>query len=307
MLRAHLQSMKVGIIDVGSNTVRLLVARQGDDGELETVLAERAQLGLGAAIERSGIVSRPKRTATARRVARYAAAARDEGCDLIDLVITAPGRQSENAYQLVTELEFAAGLPARVLSVEEEGRLAYAGALRGVPIPSDGGVAVCDVGGGSTELAVGYGGVLPAWLRSYDVGSLRLTCRHLDGDPPSRREVRRARDYVRAVLAGDNPPEVALGLATGGAARALRRLVGRTLGADELAEALELTTRMSAAKLAKRGGIDPDRAKTRGRGCGDPRRSPSARRGADGSRPRRSAGGARRRVALPDAYSRGLM
>jgi exopolyphosphatase/guanosine-5'-triphosphate,3'-diphosphate pyrophosphatase len=254
--------MKVGIIDVGSNTVRLLVARQGDDGELETVLAERAQLGLGAQIERSGIVSRSKRLAAARRVARYAAAARGEGCELIDLVITAPGRQSENADQLVAELEYAAGLSARVLSVEQEGMLAYAGAIRGVIAPQNGAVAVCDVGGGSTEIAVGRGGDQPEWLRSFDVGSLRLTCRHLDGDPPSRRDVRRARERVRKVLADADPPDLALGLATGGAARALRRLVGRSLGPDELAEALDLATRMSSAKLAKRGGIDPDRART---------------------------------------------
>ena len=254
--------MNVGIIDVGSNTVRLLVARQLSDGTLETIAAERAQLGLGAQIERLGLVSEPKLHAAARRVGRYAHLARAAECERIDLVVTAPGRQSENGYQLLCELERAAGLPARVLSVVEEGRLAYAGALRGVIVPDDGVVAVCDVGGGSTEIALGYGGDHPEWLRSFEVGSLRLTCRHLDGDPPSRRDVRRAREHVRRILIDADPPVATLGLATGGAARALKRLVGRRLGPDELAEALSLATRMSSAKLAKRGGIDPERAKT---------------------------------------------
>ncbi len=101
MLRAHLRGMNVGIIDVGSNTVRLLIARQLPDGELETIAAERAQLGLGAQIERLGLVSEPKLHAAARRVGRYAHMARAADCELIDLVVTAPGRQSENGYQLL--------------------------------------------------------------------------------------------------------------------------------------------------------------------------------------------------------------
>ncbi len=254
--------MKVGIIDVGSNTVRLLVARPLPGGGVDTVLAERSQMGLGEQIERVGRVSQPRMKATARKVARYARAAVDEGCDEIDLVVTAPGRQSRNGARLVAELERASGLEARVLTVEQEGQFAYAGALQGIAAPLYVGVAVCDVGGGSTELAVGHRRHEPEWIRSFDVGSLRLTWRHLDGDPPGRRDVRKARDDVRRALADAEPPAAALGLATGGAARALRRLVGRNLGAEELAEALELSTRMSAAKLAKRGGIDPDRART---------------------------------------------
>jgi exopolyphosphatase/guanosine-5'-triphosphate,3'-diphosphate pyrophosphatase len=97
---------------------------------------------------------------------------------------------------------------------------------------------------------------------SFDVGSLRLTCRHLDGDPPSRGDVKRAREQVRMTLADEDYPMVAVALATGGTARAVRKLVGRSLGAAELAEALDQTTGTTAAKLAKRTGIDPDRART---------------------------------------------
>ncbi len=254
--------MKVGIIDVGSNTVRLLVAQQLASGDLDTVRAERAQMGLGEQIERLGRLSPTRMKATARKVARYARDAEAEGCEIIDLVVTAPGRQSRNGARLVNELERASGMQARVLSVEQEGRLAYAGALRGMAAPLYVGVAVCDVGGGSTELAIGHSRNQPQWIRSFDIGSLRLTSRHLDADPPSRRDVRKARATVHDILAYADPPAATLGLATGGAARALRRVVGRMLGPDELAAAIEITTSMSSSKLAKRTGIDPERART---------------------------------------------
>ncbi len=252
--------MKAGVIDVGSNTVRLLVARQLGNGDLQTLAAERARVGLGEQIERFGMVSEHKLRETADWVSAYARAARREGCDVIDLVITAPGRQSLNANRLVAMLEHAAGLPVRVLPVEEEGRLAYVGALRGVDAAEHLATGVCDVGGGSTEIAVGLG-AQPDWLRSYDIGSLRLTCSHFD-KAAGRRDIRRARSHVRRVLAGAEQPEVERALAAGGAARAVRKLVGRTLGPGELDEALDLVARTSPAKLAKRYEIDPVRAQT---------------------------------------------
>ena len=176
--------------------------------------------------------------------------------------MTAPGRQSRNGARLVNELERASGMQARVLSVEQEGRLAYAGALRGMAAPLYVGVAVCDVGGGSTELAIGHRRNQPQWIRSFDVGSLRLTSRHLDADPPGRRDVRKARDD------GARHPGLRRPARCHAGPRNRRRgaraaPAGRSdLGPDELAEAIEITTRMSSSKLAKRTGIDPERART---------------------------------------------
>jgi exopolyphosphatase / guanosine-5'-triphosphate,3'-diphosphate pyrophosphatase len=253
--------MQVGIIDVGSNTVRLLVARRLACGTVEPVLEERAQLGLGAEIELHGRISEPKLTETARRARRYAKIARAAGCDAIEVVVTAPGRQSGNAEHLLWVLEQAADAPVRVLSAQEEGRLAYVGAVGRASL-SPGRLAVCDVGGGSTEVVVGRDGIPPYWLRSFDIGSLRLTGRYLDADPAGRRAVRAAREHVRETFDGLDPPTVDAALVTGGTGRALRKLVGRRLGSAELDEAVAICCGSSAVKVGRRFGVDRERART---------------------------------------------
>jgi exopolyphosphatase / guanosine-5'-triphosphate,3'-diphosphate pyrophosphatase len=253
--------MRIAIVDVGSNTVRLLIADRCDAGEVEPVQEERAVLGLGAEIERLGRISESKLDEVARSARRYAVLARSAGCDTIDVVVTAPGRQSGNAERLVAVLQQAADAPVRVLSAREEGALAYVGAVRrasGVMGP----VAVCDIGGGSTELAVGLADQPPSWLQSFETGSLRLTRRFLDDRRPSRKAARAARRHVREHLEGARPPGAGTALATGGAARALRKLAGRSLGERELGEAVDVCIRLGAPGLARRYDIEPARAST---------------------------------------------
>jgi exopolyphosphatase/guanosine-5'-triphosphate,3'-diphosphate pyrophosphatase len=253
--------MRIAIIDVGSNTVRLLIAHRRESGEVEPVREERAVLGLGAEIERLGRISDSKLDEAADSTREYARLARSAGCDAIDVVVTAPGRQSGNAERLVSVLEHAADAPVRVLSAREEGALAYLGAVsRATNVI--GPVAVCDIGGGSTELAVGLAESSPTWLRSFETGSLRLTRRHLHAGRPGRKDVRAARRHVRDHLVGTRPPWTGTALATGGAARALRKLAGRNLGADELADAIDQCMRLGPAGLARRYEIDPARAST---------------------------------------------
>jgi exopolyphosphatase/guanosine-5'-triphosphate,3'-diphosphate pyrophosphatase len=252
--------MRVAIIDVGSNTIRLLIAHRRESGEVESVREEGAALGLGAEVERLGRISDRKLAELAGSARDYARLARSAGCDTIDVVVTAPGRQSGNAERLVMVLEQAADAPVRVLSAREEGALAYLGAVRlsGVIGP----VAVCDIGGGSTELAVGLAGGAPSWLRSFETGSLRLTRRYLSDSRPSRKDLRSARRDVREHLIGTRPPWAGTALATGGAARALRKVAGRNLGREELSEAVALCARLGPSGLARRFGIEPARAGT---------------------------------------------
>lgn len=252
---------RVGIIDVGSNTVRLLVARRVACGDVDPVREERSVLGLGAEIERSGRIPGHKVAEAARRTRRYARLARAEGCSTIDVVVTAPGRQSANAPRLLQALERASGTRPRVLSAQEEGRLAYLGAMiRADGI--DGRVAVCDVGGGSTELAVGHPGGSPEWLASLDIGSLRLTSRCRAGDHTGRRRLAEAHEQARRALqAIVVPGPVCSALATGGAARAVRRLVGRSLGPESLAEAIAICVDVGPSGLVELYEIDPQRAR----------------------------------------------
>src|SRR6476661_7654848 len=180
--------MRIGVIDVGSNTTRLLVADAAAD-DLAPLEKAKVRLGLGEEIERYGAVSAVHLAAAAKAVRGMAAAARLARVVSLDVFLTAPGRQADNAEELVAALTRAAGVQARVLTKEEEGTLAYRGAIltAGVPLPSR--IAVCDIGGASTEIAVGSPGSEPHWIESVDLGSVRLSTR--GGD--MRAEARRAR------------------------------------------------------------------------------------------------------------------
>jgi exopolyphosphatase/guanosine-5'-triphosphate,3'-diphosphate pyrophosphatase len=120
---------------------------------------------------------------------------------------------------------------------------------------------VCDVGGGSTEIAFGDGCEEPEWVDSVDVGSLRLTSRFFADGSSTQAAVRAARLEVRAHL--EPIGAVAdVALAAGGSARGLRKLVGRRLGPHELVSALDLLTGRHPAKVARKHGLDPGRAQT---------------------------------------------
>ena len=251
--------MRAAVLDVGSNTVRLLVATQSSRG-LKTIHVDGVHLGLACDIERDGWLSAAKLAEARVLAAHYAKVARDHGVARFEVVVTAPGRQSANAEALVEALAAGSEAPVRVLTAEEEGSLAYAGAVGSLASPPRS-VAVCDVGGGSTQLLAGTPEG-PAWMRPVDLGSLRLTARCLRSDPPTPGELEVAREEVAAGFDAITPPLVLTVLATGGSARALRRIFSRKLDAEELSSALELAVSAPSAELAAEHGIQPPRART---------------------------------------------
>jgi exopolyphosphatase/guanosine-5'-triphosphate,3'-diphosphate pyrophosphatase len=253
-----MRPMHVAVVDVGSNTIRLLVGARDGDRIAEIVRGKRV-VGLGADVERSGTISAPKLAETVECVAGFVEDARGAGAELIDVVVASPGRQARNAPQLMHLLSRATEIEARVLSREDEARLAFEGALAG--ITPRGAVAVCDVGGGSAQVAIGTVEHGPAWLRSVDLGSLRLSARIPHGDPPDRKELAALRSEARAAVSGLTPPLPGGAVAVGGTARSLRKLVGPSLGAGELDEAFDLLRRTPAAELAGRYDIDLWRAR----------------------------------------------
>nr|MBA2461974.1 hypothetical protein [Actinomycetota bacterium] len=102
----------------------------------------------------------------------------------------------------------------------------------------------------------------PAWVRSVDVGSLRLTLGLLHGDPPTFAQIAAARELVRGAFAGVTPPRPELALATGGSARAIARIVGGVYGGDELDQVVRELAARSAERSAKALGVAPHRART---------------------------------------------
>jgi exopolyphosphatase / guanosine-5'-triphosphate,3'-diphosphate pyrophosphatase len=254
----RMRPVRAGVIDIGSNTMRLLVARHGRRG-LDPILSRRAYVGLATDIERDGWISDEKLAQVQELAARYTVLARDSGADRLEVLVTSPGRQSGNAPELHAALAKATGGRLRQLSAEEEGRLAYAGAVgacRSVPES----IAVIDLGGGSTQVMVGTREA-PAWLRSLDLGSLRLTERFVHSNPPIPSVLDAVACVVEKEFESLTPPLPISALATGGTARALRRMVGRRLGEKNLNAVLALLTAKTAEEVAADYDVPVERAR----------------------------------------------
>jgi exopolyphosphatase/guanosine-5'-triphosphate,3'-diphosphate pyrophosphatase len=253
----HHVDVPVGVVDVGSNTVRVLVS----EGR-RTLLSEREMLRLGADIELHGEIPEQKLELTASIVAGFVADARAVGAEAIEILIASPGRQAANGAELAERLHRTAACPARILTAVEEGHLAFLGALACAGIPGGRTVAVVDVGGGSAQLVVGSRKNGAAWTRSIDLGSQRLTSRLLSEDPPGSDAIAAARAEVESYLIGVDPPPPRTTLAVGGSARALKRIVGSRIGAAELDDALAQLASTPTAAVARRYGIGEERART---------------------------------------------
>ena len=190
---------RVAAIDVGTNTVLLLVAEAGPRGAV--VLAERAEITrLGRGVDATGRLEPAAHAETVRVVAAYAAEARRLGATDIDCVATSAARDAANGDQFFEAVRAAAGLTPRIISGVVEARLVWASAWRdfggaaGAP-----GLAVLDVGGGSTEFTFGDG-ASPRGRRSLQVGAVRLTERHVGSDPIGPGALATLRSAARAAL-----------------------------------------------------------------------------------------------------------
>jgi exopolyphosphatase / guanosine-5'-triphosphate,3'-diphosphate pyrophosphatase len=254
-----MEPVRVAVVDVGANTLRLLVA-DPDGRSVAAVHQEKEQLGLGEEVERYGYISDLKCAEAVDAARAQTRRARQLGCERIEILVTSPGRQSANSDEFADALARGTGVPVRILSSEEEGALAWDGAVAALDEPPES-VAVCDVGGGSAQVVVGATATGPAWVRSVDLGSLRLTTRLLSDDPPSDRAVAEARAAAADAFAAVIPPVAQLGLAAGGTARALRR-VAEGLDGDGLEEAIEVLAGTKRSKISKRWDIPPARAAT---------------------------------------------
>ena len=251
--------MRVAVVDVGANTLRLLVA-DGDESSLVAVREERRRTRLGEDVERLGRLTEEKIERSAEAARKEVRRARKLGAGRIAVVVTSPWRSAENGEDLLAALEHATGLRVEALSEEDEAEYAFVGALAGTEVEAEP-VAVCDVGGGSTQLAVGTV-TAPSWSRSVPLGSLRLTERCLRSDPPSAAELAAAREEVALAMSDVTPPLPAVALATGGTARALRRSWADPLDGRALAAAVEELGSVSVAARVKRAKVDVERART---------------------------------------------
>jgi exopolyphosphatase/guanosine-5'-triphosphate,3'-diphosphate pyrophosphatase len=176
-------------------------------------------------------------------------------------VATAVIRRAANRGEFCAAMREHGGVDVCVLDSDEEARLAFLGATRTLGTPLPGRVAVVDVGGGSTEIAVGTvaGGV--EWSASFDFGSGHLADAYLHGDPPAAAELDAVRAHAAAALEGVQPPPADTAVAVGGSAASLRRLVGAVLEPETLERALRVLSAQPAAEVARRFGLEAERVK----------------------------------------------
>jgi exopolyphosphatase / guanosine-5'-triphosphate,3'-diphosphate pyrophosphatase len=252
--------VRCACIDIGSNTTRLLVADR-ENGELAEVLQRRAFTRLGRRLDATGRIGAKPIAATAAEVAAQVAAAHEAGATVVRVVATAAVRAAANRAELCEAVRAASGLPVEILTGEEEARLAFAGATRTFRGAPAGPIGVVDIGGGSSELVVGTLADGVSWCTSVAVGSGDLAETWLRSDPPTAAQLDAVRERVGAALAVVDAPAPSFGLAVGGSATSLRRLVGDVLDHAALQAGLAVLAARPVADIAREWDLDPVRVR----------------------------------------------
>lgn len=252
--------MVCACIDIGTNTTRLLVAERAPDG-LRELLSQRVFTRVRRAQAPDGTIGAAKLMELVDVVAAQARAARAIGARRIVVVATAAIRDAPNRDDLAVAVERASGLPLRILGSDEEAQLAFVGATRTCAPRPPGDVGVVDLGGGSTELAVGTLDAGVTWSRSIPVGSGTLVDAHLHADPPTPAELAALREHAAGAFADLDPPQPQLALVVGGSATSVHRMCGAVLDPPALHAALRAVTAGPRDEVALRHDLDPERVR----------------------------------------------
>ena len=188
--------MRVAVIDMGTNSTRLLVA-DVDDGRVEELERRSTVTRLGRGVDTSAQLSADAIDDVCNAVGEYIAIYEDLEPDRVVAVATSAVRDSENSGAFIGELRERFALQASVLDGDEEARLTYLGACAGRAAAER--TLVIDIGGGSTELIVGSGADI-AFHASLQAGTVRHSERYLSNDPPTPSELERLSDDVHALI-----------------------------------------------------------------------------------------------------------
>ena len=211
---------RVAAIDCGTNSIRLLVADVPQQGAHTDLVRRMEVVRLGQGVDATGRLAADAIERTRAALARYAATARELGATEVRMAATSASRDAANRADFEQMVTATLGRPPDVITGREEAELSFLGATaslaaaaeaHGSPAPRPP-FLVVDIGGGSTEFVLGDADGVRA-ARSVDIGCVRLTERHLRGDPPSAREIERTEADIRTALA-----EVAAAVPVGKAA-----------------------------------------------------------------------------------------
>lgn len=197
---------RVAAVDCGTNSIRLLVADLDVAGGTQTDLERRTEIvRLGQDVDRTGRLAPEALVRTLDALRRYASIIGRLGVERVRMIATSATRDAANSEEFVAGVVAVLGVEPEVISGVEEAALSFSGAIRGLPDSGAAPYLVVDIGGGSTELALGsaelaLGTWKPAAARSMDVGCVRLTERWLRPDRPTAAQVAGARADIEAAL-----------------------------------------------------------------------------------------------------------
>ena len=181
-------------IDCGTNSTRLLVA----DGSGTTVERLRRITRLGQGVDATGQLAPEAIARTVAVLEEYRAVLDRHGVERVRMTATSAARDAANREDFFAAATAAVGAPPELLGGDEEARLSFLGATSELD-GDDGPFLVVDIGGGSTEFAVGSSGD-PDGVLSTDIGCVRITEKFLHSDPPAPEELSQAFDVVRGHL-----------------------------------------------------------------------------------------------------------
>ena len=260
----------IAVIDIGSNSGRILVVRPNSLGHLDVLETEGTPLRLVHELNTSSFLNESVVQRTLEALRGFEALARGAGAKRIVAVATAAVREASNGEQFVQRLRCETNLDISIIPGDVEARYGFLGAVYGVPA-TDG--VLVDIGGGSVQLARFRNRQLEqSW--SMPLGALRLSDRFLLSDPPTAGEQRRLEDYVRRSLKDANAPRLGAAdvvIGTGGSIRNLAkldrmrrdypipRLHGYVLGRREVADLAKSLANQSAAQRAQMPGLNSSR------------------------------------------------
>ena len=246
------------VIDIGTNSVKVLVADLAEGGRLTPVSEMSRQTRLGAGFYGTQKLQRAAIALTAEAVAEFRASAAKLGASSVRVIATSAARDARNAVELIDAVRQSAGLEMEILSGDKEAEWTFRGVTSN-PNLAQSSVLILDVGGGSTEFIVGDHAV-PEFRSSYSLGTVRLLEQLRLNDPPGLAALADCRAWLKdfldtqvvpfikpAILAGREPVRL---VGTGGTATILARIENRMAGFDrDKIEAAQISLAQIQAQL----------------------------------------------------------
>lgn len=248
------------VIDVGSNTIHLLVGRVESGGVLP-ITGEKVSARLGSGVDGTGRIEEGRLALAAEAIRLFAGISALNGVPEPVILATSAVRDAKNGLELGEKVNELTGLGMSLISGDEEAALGFKGAVSAVGRPWEGPALVVDLGGGSAQLILGDASSGPLMQVSLPLGSNRTTERFVERDPARKKELRALDAHVKKVLPEWNLAQRVPVVAVGGSARAIIKITRDRLTAERLRTlAAEITERPSA-ELARDHGLAPERAR----------------------------------------------